>query len=450
MASKTYVLDTNVLLHDYNCLKAFGDGDVAIPITVLEELDEFKKGHDQLNYNAREITRQIDELSGGENGSFKELFRKGISLGDGKGKVFILTDVKFREGFADKFISGKEDHHILAACYNYMSDNPNKEVIFISKDVNLRLKARALEITARDYQIGNVKSAEDLFTGVDVMEDMDESTINALFQKKRITVEEFRKDTDSASIELKPNQYFILNSSNKKALARYDQFEQQITLVEEKEVFGIKPRNAEQTFAINALTDDRIKLVTVSGTAGTGKTLLALAAALENRKGYKQIFLSRPIVPLSNKDIGYLPGTAINKIEPYMQPLYDNLKFIQNNFNEGSDKYDMIDELQKREKLIISPLAYIRGRTLSNVYFIVDEAQNLSPHEVKTIITRAGEGTKVVFTGDIYQIDSPYLDSESNGLSYIIDKLENQELYSHVTLKKGERSVLSELASKLL
>lgn len=450
MASKTYVLDTNVLLHDYNCLKAFGDGDVAIPITVLEELDEFKKGHDQLNYNAREITRQIDELSGGENGSFKELFRKGISLGEGKGKVFILTDVKFREGFADKFISGKEDHHILAACYNFMSDNPKKEVIFISKDVNLRLKARALEITARDYQIGNVKSAEDLFTGVDVMEDMDESTINALFQKKRITVEEFRKDTDSASIELKPNQYFILNSSNKKALARYDQFEQQITLVEEKEVFGIKPRNAEQTFAINALTDDRIKLVTVSGTAGTGKTLLALAAALENRKGYKQIFLSRPIVPLSNKDIGYLPGTAINKIEPYMQPLYDNLKFIQNNFNEGSDKYDMIDELQKREKLIISPLAYIRGRTLSNVYFIVDEAQNLSPHEVKTIITRAGEGTKVVFTGDIYQIDSPYLDSESNGLSYIIDKLENQELYSHVTLKKGERSVLSELASKLL
>ena len=450
MASKTYVLDTNVLLHDYNCLKAFGDGDVAIPITVLEELDEFKKGHDQLNYNAREITRQIDELSGGENGSFKELFRKGISLGEGKGKVFILTDVKFREGFADKFISGKEDHHILAACYNFMSDNPKKEVIFISKDVNLRLKARALEITARDYQIGNVKSAEDLFTGVDVMEDMDESTINALFQKKRITVEEFRKDTDSASIELKPNQYFILNSSNKKALARYDQFEQQITLVEEKEVFGIKPRNAEQTFAINALTDDRIKLVTVSGTAGTGKTLLALAAALENRKGYKQIFLSRPIVPLSNNDIGYLPGTAINKIEPYMQPLYDNLKFIQNNFNEGSDKYDMIDELQKREKLIISPLAYIRGRTLSNVYFIVDEAQNLSPHEVKTIITRAGEGTKVVFTGDIYQIDSPYLDSESNGLSYIIDKLENQELYSHVTLKKGERSVLSELASKLL
>ncbi len=450
MASKTYVLDTNVLLHDYNCLKAFGDGDVAIPITVLEELDEFKKGHDQLNYNAREITRQIDELSGGEDGSFKELFRKGISLGEGKGKVFILTDVKFRESFADKFISGKEDHHILAACYNFMSDNPKKEVIFISKDVNLRLKARALEIVARDYQIGNVKSAEDLFTGVDVMEDMDEDTINALFQKKKISVEDFRKDTDSSSIELKPNQYFLLKSKNKEALARYDQFEQQITLVEDKEVFGIKPRNAEQTFAINALTDDRIKLVTISGTAGTGKTLLALAAALENRKGYKQIFLSRPIVPLSNKDIGYLPGTAINKIEPYMQPLYDNLKFIQNNFNEGSDKYDMIDELQKREKLIISPLAYIRGRTLSNVYFIVDEAQNLSPHEVKTIITRAGEGTKVVFTGDIYQIDSPYLDSESNGLSYIIDKLENQELYSHVTLKKGERSLLSELASKLL
>jgi PhoH-like ATPase len=450
MPSKTFILDTNVLLHDYNCLKGFEDGDVGIPITVLEELDEFKKGHDQLNYNAREFTRQIDEISGGENGSQKELFKKGISLGPGKGKVFILTDVKFRETFADTFTSGKEDHHILAACYNFIQDNPKKEVIFVTKDVNLRLKARALEIVARDYQIGNIKSAEDLFSGVDEMEDLDESTINVLNQKKKITLDEFRSDTDSKSIELKPNQYFILKSQNKSALARYDQFEQQITLVEPKEVFGIKPRNSEQTFAINALTDDRIRLVTISGTAGTGKTLLALAAALENRKGYKQIYLSRPIVPLSNKDIGYLPGTAKNKIEPYMQPLYDNLQFIQNNFNEGSDKYDMIDELQKREKLIISPLAYIRGRTLSNVYFIVDEAQNLSPHEVKTIITRAGEGTKVVFTGDIYQIDSPYLDSESNGLSYIIDKLENQELYSHVTLKKGERSVLSELASKLL
>ncbi|MCG2760195.1 MAG: PhoH family protein, partial [Candidatus Delongbacteria bacterium] len=333
---------------------------------------------------------------------------------------------------------------------NFIHDNPKKEVIFVTKDVNLRLKARALGIQAKDYQIGKIKSAEDLFTGVEKMDDMDESTINALYSKKKITVDEFRQDTDSNSISLKPNQYFILKSQNKSALARYDHFNDEVVLVESKEVFGIKPRNSEQTFAINALTDDRIKLVTISGTAGTGKTLLALAASLENRKAYKQIYLSRPIVPLSNKDIGYLPGTAKNKIEPYMQPLYDNLQFIQNNFSEGSDKYEIIEELQKREKLIISPLAYIRGRTLSNVYFIVDEAQNLSPHEVKTIITRAGEGTKVVFTGDLYQIDSPYLDSESNGLSYIIDRLENQDLYAHITLKKGERSVLSEIASKLL
>ncbi|MFO7811256.1 MAG: PhoH family protein [Candidatus Delongbacteria bacterium] len=450
MGGKTYILDTNVLLHDYNCLSSFDDNNIGIPITVLEELDEFKKGHDQLNFNAREFTRQIDELSSGANGSKKALFKKGISLGDGKGKVFVLTDVKFRNGFSDMFLSGKEDHHILAACYNYIKDNPEKNVVFVTKDVNLRLKARALEITSEDYQIGNVKSAEDLFSGVDIMEDMDESTINALYSKKKISVSDFKKDPDSESISLKPNQYFVLKSADKKALARYDDFDKNISIVEKREVFGIKPRNSEQTFAINALTDDRIKLVTISGTAGTGKTLLALAAALESRKGYKQIYLSRPIVPLSNKGIGYLPGTAQNKIEPYMQPLYDNLKFIQDNFNEGSDRYEMIDELQKREKLIISPLAYIRGRTLSNVYFIVDEAQNLSPHEVKTIVTRAGEGTKVVLTGDLYQIDSPYLDSESSGLSYLIDKLENQELCAHVTLKKGERSVLSELASKLL
>jgi PhoH-like ATPase len=316
--------------------------------------------------------------------------------------------------------------------------------------VNLRLKARALGIIARDYQIGKIKSAEELFTGVELMEDMDENTINTLYQKKKISKEEFSSDSDSGSISLKPNQYFVLKSQNKSASAKYDNFNREISLVESKEIFGIKPRNSEQIFAINALTDDRIKLVTISGTAGTGKTLLALAAALESRKAYKQIYLSRPIVPLSNKDIGYLPGTAQNKVEPYMQPLYDNLQFIQNNFNEGSDKYEIINELQKREKLIISPLAYIRGRSLSNVYFIVDEAQNLSPHEVKTIITRAGEGTKIVFTGDVYQIDTPYLDSESNGLSYIIDKLENQDLYAHITLKKGERSALSEIASKLL
>jgi PhoH-like ATPase len=450
MAQRTFILDTNVLLHDYNCLKGFDQDDIGIPITVLEELDEFKKGHDQLNFNAREFTRQIDEISGGENGSKKDLFSEGIPLGENRGKVFILTDVSFREGFGNKFVSEKEDHHILAACYNFLQDHPDREVIFVTKDVNLRLKARALGITARDYQIGKIKSAEDLFTGIELMEDMDETTINLLYQKKKILKDDFLKDNDAKNITLKPNQYFVLKSNDKSALAKYDNFNQEIALVESKEVFGIRPRNSEQIFAINALCDDRIKLVTISGTAGTGKTLIALAAALENRKAYKQIYLSRPIVPLSNKDIGYLPGTAQNKVEPYMQPLYDNLQFIQNNFSEGSDKYEIINEMQKREKLVISPLAYIRGRSLSNVYFIVDEAQNLSPHEVKTIITRAGEGTKIVFTGDVYQIDSPYLDSESNGLSYIIDKLDYQDLYAHVTLKKGERSVLSEIASKLL
>ena len=442
------IIDTNVILHDFNCLKGFGSEDIGIPITVLEEIDDFKKGHNQLNFSAREFIRQIDELSGGDNETKATLFTDGIDLGEGKGKVFVITDVSFRNGLRNKLSGNKEDNYILSGAVNYIEDNPDKEVFFVTKDMNLRIKARALGLVAKDYTVGKIKSVEELFTGVQTLDNMDDDILSKLLTKKKIPVEEFTPLKDD--LPLNPNKFYIFKSKKKSALAKYSHFEQQIEQVESKEVFGIKPRNSEQTFAIDALLDDRIRLVTISGTAGTGKTLLALASSLAMRKNYKQIYLSRPIVPLSNKDIGYLPGTAKNKIEPYMQPLYDNLQFIQNNFNEGSEHFEIINELQKREKLVISPLAYIRGRTLSNVYFIVDEAQNLSPHEVKTIITRAGVGTKVVFTGDIYQIDSPFLDSGSNGLSYIIDRLENQELYAHITLRKGERSELSELASKLL
>ncbi len=215
-------------------------------------------------------------------------------------------------------------------------------------------------------------------------------------------------------------------------------------------VYGIKPRNAEQTFAIHALLNPEVRLVTINGVAGTGKTLIALAAALEQRRNYKQIYLARPIVPLSNKDIGYLPGDIKSKLNPYMEPLWDNMKFIQNQFNESDKDFIRISEMLNQEKLMIQPLAYIRGRSFSNIFFIVDEAQNLTPHEVKTIITRAGENTKIVFTGDIYQIDTPYLDSQSNGLSYLIDRLQDHELYAHVTLEKGERSELANLANELL
>jgi PhoH-like ATPase len=215
-------------------------------------------------------------------------------------------------------------------------------------------------------------------------------------------------------------------------------------------VYGIKPRNAEQTFAIHAILNPDVKLVTLQGVAGTGKTLLALAGSLEQKREYKQIYLARPIVPLSNKDIGYLPGDIKTKLNPYMEPLWDNLKFIQNQWHESDREYSKITEMVNGEKLVITPLAYIRGRSLSNICFIVDEAQNLTPHEVKTIITRAGENTKIIFTGDIYQIDTPYLDSQSNGLSYLIDRIKNHPLYAHITLEKGERSELANIANYML
>jgi len=220
--------------------------------------------------------------------------------------------------------------------------------------------------------------------------------------------------------------------------------------VDKQPVFGIKPRNAEQTFAIEALTNNDIPLVTLTGKAGTGKTLLALASAISVRKFYRQIYIARPIVPLSNKDLGFLPGDVEHKIGPYMQPLWDNFKVIQDQYKETETNYSLLSNMEKEKKIVIEPLSYIRGRSLQRIFFIVDEAQNLTPHEIKTIITRAGAGAKIVFTGDIYQIDHPYLDTMSNGLSYLIDHFKGQNLYAHINLEKGERSELAELASNLL
>jgi PhoH-like ATPase len=318
--------------------------------------------------------------------------------------------------------------------------------LLVSQDINLRMKAKALGIMAQDYQAGKVRSIEKIENSIELMEGIEDNLISKLYKDEAgIPVDDFKFD-----VSPKAHQYIILKGENSSALAHYDPFQKTINRVIKEKASGIIPRNAEQTFALDALLRPEIKLISMTGKAGTGKTLLALAAALEQKKEFNQIYLARPIIALGDKDIGYLPGSAKEKIGPYMQPLLDNLNVIKNHFGKNSKNYARIEEMQEDEKLIITPLAYIRGRSLSSVYFIVDEAQNLTPHEVKTIITRAGEGTKMVFTGDIQQIDSPYLDDKSNGLSYLADKMKGQDIFAHVNLVKGERSYLADLASDLL
>ena len=437
---KIFVLDTNVLLHDYKCIYNFGRNDIVIPITALEELDKFKKGNELINYMAREITRELDKLSG------KQLFNEGVPLGRGKGKLFIETGKDFSPIGKKSFPEDIPDHRILAIA-EWLHLNKEQRVILVSKDINLRMKAKALGIQAEDYESDKVIDLEEkIYKTIRTIENIESSLIQKLYTSKKLPLSLFSEYIGTPI----PNEYFIFKSSNSSALAYFNVFDETIDRVEKKYMYGIQPRNAEQTFASHALLNDNTPLVTLTGKAGTGKTLIALAAALEQRNKFNQIFLARPIVPLSNKDIGYLPGDIKSKIGPYMQPLFDNLGVIKSQFLPTSKDYQRIETMLKDEKLVVTPLSYIRGRSLANVFFIVDEAQNLTPHEVKTIITRAGENSKFVFTGDIEQIDSPYLDSHSNGLSYLTDKMKGQEVFIHINLVKGERSYLAELASKLL
>lgn len=436
---KIFVLDTSVILYDHNAILNFDEHDVAIPITVLEELDNFKKGNDTLNFEAREFIRFIDKLSQGT------ALTHWIPLENGSTSRFTVIMDESSVVDAETIFHGKKaDHKILNAALHMQAEYPLHKVIMVSKDVNLRLKARSLNLAAEDYETGKIKNVDGLFKGISITE-LDDSTVIDELHKKSVIPS--KGVVDSA---VEGNHFFILKNHKSSILAYYNPEEQQLEKVEKRGAYGIKPKNAEQTFAMHALLNDNIKLVTIQGVAGTGKTLLALACALENRSKYRQIYLARPIIPLNNKDIGYLPGDIKAKINPYMEPLWDNLKFIQSQYSDSSKEGQRIKEMVDNEKLLVTPLAYIRGRSLSNIMFIVDEAQNLTPLEIKTIITRAGEGTKIVFTGDINQIDTPYLDAQSNGLSYLIDRMRNQKLYAHTTLEKGERSELANLANDLL
>ncbi len=437
---KIFVLDTSVILYDADAIMHFDEHDVGIPITVLEELDNFKKGNDIKNFEAREFIRLLDNLSKDHT------LQNWIPLnGRSKGKFKVLMTASSKVDAEKIFDEEKADHKILNAALKLKEEEKSRKVILVTKDINLRLKAKSLNLTAEDYETGKIKNVSTLHSGKTVVEHVDTEIINGLYNKGHCTPTSILKNGHPIC-----NDYFILKSPKNSVLAYYNPVEKCIQKVEKKPVYGIKPRNAEQTFAIHAILNQEVRLVTLQGVAGTGKTLLALAGALEQRRNYKQIYLARPIVPLSNKDIGYLPGDIKSKLNPYMEPLWDNLKFIQNQFGDNDKEATRLAEMVNNEKLVITPLAYIRGRSLSNIFFIVDEAQNLTPHEVKTIITRAGEGTKVLFTGDIHQIDTPYLDSQSNGLSYLIDRIKDHPLYAHVTLEKGERSELANLANELL
>ncbi len=436
--NKIFILDTNVILHDSSCIHQFNEHDIVIPITVLEELDHFKKGNDSVNFHAREFARTLDSLSG------DKLFNGGVPIGPGMGKISIKLEREFDESIAANFSPKKADHHILNIAYQVAKEAAEREVSLVTKDVNLRMKAKAVGLMAQDYKNDHVANIQKLYTGTRVEENVDPEQINRMYTPPY----EFPASELPVEQPLLPNEYLILRGERKSALGVYDDELNLIRHVDKVPAFGITPRNAEQTYALDAILNDSIRLVSLTGKAGTGKTLLALAGALKRKKSYRQILMARPIVALSNKDIGFLPGDIQSKLDPYMKPLFDNLSVIQH--AKGEAKNSHVSKLLEDKKLVIEPLSYIRGRSLVNTFFIVDEAQNLTPHEIKTIITRAGEGTKIVFTGDIFQIDHPYLDSHANGLSYLIEKMKGQRLYAHVNLTKGERSELADLAGSLL
>ena len=434
--NKIFVLDTNVILHDSTCIKNFEDNDIVIPISVLEELDQFKRGNEQIHFNARDFLRQLDDFS--------------INSFEGKddnknGKIRVVVNHSWDPTVKEVFNEDSADNRIINCAFKIQIENPNRTVVIVSKDTNMRLKSRSLSLLAEDYTTDAVELFDNVYDPSNFIEGVRNSEIELIEKNGEVGIDQLTSIKNPI-----PNENFILRNGAKSILVTFNPYTDKIVQLDTQNAYGIFSRNAEQSFALNVLMNDSIQLVTLTGKAGTGKTLLALASALEKRETYQKIFLARPIVPLSNRDLGFLPGDIDSKLTPYMQPLFDNLEVIKHQFKKSDKRIHKIKELLEEQRLLITPLAYIRGRSLQKSYFIVDEAQNLTPHEVKTIITRAGEGTKIVFTGDINQIDHPYLNKKSNGISYLIYRMKKQKVFSHINLKKGERSELAELASNLL
>ena len=443
--SKIYVLDTNVILHDHKAIWKFKDNDLVIPTAVIEEADKFKKGNDTLSYHARGFMRELDLISDGHS-----FGKKGIPIGKGLGRIKVEPNHPFPPELSELFKDDTQDHRILATAIWVRDNNPGTFVALVTKDVNLRLKSKAAGMAVQDYLSDKIEE--------DKLENRQRAVLRMSLRSDLMQALCYGPETsidwkDVQELKPEPNQLFRFeweSGSDDTACARYDADRGKIVLVKSREAYGIRPRNDEQKMALDACLNPKVSLVALTGGAGTGKTLLALASALEQERDYEQIILSRPTVILGNQDIGFLPGDQKSKMSPFLQPLMDNLNVIKEQFRPGSREAQRIEAMLTMEKLVIEPLAYIRGRSLGKCFFIIDEAQNLTPHEIKTIITRAGEGTKMVFTGDVFQIDQPYLDQWTNGLSHIAEKLSGQKLFEHVFLRKGERSALSDLAAKLL
>ncbi len=440
--AKIFVLDTNIVLHDHSAIRQFQDNDIVVPMAVVEELDKFKKGNDALSFNARAFMREMNQLM-----DRKPNGQRGFPLGKRLGFIKLEPNHPFAPKFQDLFKDDTQDHRILSTAMWVRDHNPERFVALVTKDINLRLKAKAVGMEAQDYLKDRVDD--------EVMVSLEQEVITVEASSEATQRLAYGQDNciswkEVSEKEPRPNQLYKFLFGGETVCGRYDASRGVIALVRTQAAAGIRPRNDEQKFALDACLNPKIPLVSLTGGAGTGKTLIALAAALEQADDYDQIILSRPTVVLGGQDIGYLPGDQKTKMSPYILPLMDNLEVIKHCYKPGSKQAQKLDAMVREEKLLISPLAYIRGRSLGKVYFIIDEAQNLTPHEVKTIITRSGEGTKMVFTGDIFQIDQPYLDQWSNGLTHLGEKMRGQALFEHVFLRKGERSELSEVAAKLL
>ena len=437
---KTYVLDTNVLLHDPQAIYKFQDNAVVVPLTVFEEIDRFKKEQSETGRNARQISREIDGFR--KQGKLFE----GVALDTGGTFRVAIYRAEFMNELPPELQTDQGDNRILAVAKDLQKSLPAGSVFFVTKDINLRIKADTIDMIAEDYQNDKI-SVDDLYTGTTQLQ-VGREAVDSFYEEGFLDLQD----------EFNANQGITLTDETNpshSAIGRYNSLKQQLLpllKVPKDGVWGIHPRNREQQFAFDLLLNDDIQLVSLVGKAGTGKTLLAIAAGLlktADESVYSRLLVSRPVFPMG-RDLGFLPGDVEEKLAPWMQPIFDNVELLLTSVDEGGKRKRGHQELIDLGLMEIEPLTYIRGRSIPRQYMIVDEAQNLTPHEIKTIITRAGEGTKIVLTGDPYQIDNPYVDSASNGLTYAVERLKGQDIAGHMTLTKGERSQLAELAANLL